>query len=51
MSLDDIASDMCDEMLTEEQIADDGDRMYDSDDEPDMTLDTETYREASDIGL
>jgi len=42
---------MCDEMLTEEQIDDDGDRMHDLGDESDTTLDIETYREASDIGL
>jgi hypothetical protein len=51
MSLEDIASDLCDEELTDEQIDDDGDRLHDADDDEEVAIDTETYREASDIGL
>lgn len=51
MSLEDIAADLCDEQITDEQIDDDNDRFHSSDDDVDMTIDTETYREASDIGL
>jgi len=48
MTLDDIAEDIGE--TTDEQNEDDGSRFYDGSDD-DTTVDTETYREASDIGL
>lgn len=51
MSLDDIAAELCSDDVTDEQIDDDHDRFHESNDDEDIVLDTETYREASDIGL
>jgi len=48
MSLDDIAESIGE--TTDEQDTDDGSRFHDGSDD-DTTVDTETYREASDIGL
>ena len=48
MTLDDIAEDIGE--TTDEQESDDGSRFYDGSDD-DATVDTETYREDSDIGL
>ena len=48
MTLDDIAEDIGE--TTDEQDTDDGSRFHDGSDD-DATVDTETYREASDIGL